>query len=367
MVRVLFFGQKPPPHVGQFILIERMLNARFSSIQLKHIDMSFSKDLEAIGKFSFKKMFTLMLVLLRVISARFTFKPQAIYFPSGGGSRSGVYRDIVVLLGVRLLFNKICLHFHSGGIHERYIELSKFWKKLFAKAFFGVDLAIISTEANIKDCEAVFAKRVVVIPLGIQDEFSYRSKEVSKNERQILFVGMLTEAKGVFDLLDALGALKSKDIHFTAKFVGGFIGHDEERAFYNSLEKHDLVSDVIVSGVLLDELKWDSFQESAIFCLPSHYETFGLAVVEAMQFGLPVVATSQGGLSYLIQDERNGFLVSLGDTESLVASLERLLVDSDLKIRMGKASRKLFMDCYSEDVFHSRFERAITNLVRFSR
>jgi glycosyltransferase involved in cell wall biosynthesis len=76
-----------------------------------------------------------------------------------------------------------------------------------------------------------------------------------------------------------------------------------------------------------------------IFMMPSGSETFGLAALEAMACGVPVIASRIGGLPELVVDGETGFLCDLGDLEGYTDAADRLLRDVDLHERMAKASR----------------------------
>jgi glycosyltransferase involved in cell wall biosynthesis len=78
-----------------------------------------------------------------------------------------------------------------------------------------------------------------------------------------------------------------------------------------------------------------------IFVLPSAQpEPFGGVVLEAMAFGLPVIATAIGGSSEQVVPEETGFLIPPADPQSLSAKLRKLCEDRDLRIRLGRAGRQ---------------------------
>ena len=87
-------------------------------------------------------------------------------------------------------------------------------------------------------------------------------------------------------------------------------------------------------GQLLSQ--WD------VFVLPSLNEPLGIAVVEAMAAGLPIVATRAGGVVDLVCDEHTALLVPPGDSERLAAAQLRLAGDLELRVRLGRAARQAY-------------------------
>ena len=77
-----------------------------------------------------------------------------------------------------------------------------------------------------------------------------------------------------------------------------------------------------------------------LFALVSERESFGLALVEAMYAGLPVVATRVGGIPSIVNHEETGLLVPVDDVSAIASSLDRLLSDAELRARFGNAGRE---------------------------
>ena len=83
-----------------------------------------------------------------------------------------------------------------------------------------------------------------------------------------------------------------------------------------------------------DELPY--YYSAADVCIvPSHYESFGLVALEALACGTPVVASRVGGLTYIVEDGVNGFLVPTGDSQALAHRISQLLEDCQLRRQMG--------------------------------
>lgn len=83
-----------------------------------------------------------------------------------------------------------------------------------------------------------------------------------------------------------------------------------------------------------------------IFVVPSLQESFGVAAVEAASMGLPVVASNVGGLPEVVVDNLTGFLVPPGDAVSLSDAIQKLVINPDLREKMGRSGRKFVKEQY---------------------
>jgi len=89
---------------------------------------------------------------------------------------------------------------------------------------------------------------------------------------------------------------------------------------------------------------WPVLARARVFALASDYEPLGIAALEAMAAGVPVVATDVGGLPEIVQDGLTGFLVPAHDTAALAERIERLISDSTLASSFGEHGRRLAED-----------------------
>jgi len=199
-------------------------------------------------------------------------------------------------------------------------------------------------QAIVNFCD-ITPEKVSVIPPGVDlSRFRPMSQQQSRDYlgygegKNILFVGRLEPLKGLDILFRAVASLENiGDI--TLNIVGG----DE-----NSLEKARLqelagrmkLTDSIrfIGSVSQDELPVH-YNAADVCVLPSHYESFGLAALEAAACGRPVVASEVGGLPTIVKSGSTGFLVPPKHSDVMAERLCELLGDDMLRSRMGTAAR----------------------------
>jgi glycosyltransferase involved in cell wall biosynthesis len=151
------------------------------------------------------------------------------------------------------------------------------------------------------------------------------------------------QSKNISGLLEALKLLKDKSIAYQAVLIGEGIDLESMKQRAATLELNDRVrfTGLLQGQDLVNELATGDF-----FVLPSHYETGGIVLLEAMACGLPVVATRVGALPEIV-NERNGLLVPPGNCQALADAMERCC--HSYNNYNGEALRKQVMDRYSKE------------------
>lgn len=198
---------------------------------------------------------------------------------------------------------------------------------------------------------------VEVIPYTYELPEARRISRRHEGGPTILFVGRLVERKGVPVLVDALAELRRS---IQARLV--IVGDGPERAAVERRAAERGVRDAIeVRGRVSDDGLRAAYAESDVFVLPaivdSRGDTEGLGVVllEAMNFGVPVVGSAVGGILDVVVPEESGLLVPPGDAEALAAALRRLLTDGALAARLGEAGRRRVQTHFSWDTIVARW------------
>jgi glycosyltransferase involved in cell wall biosynthesis len=153
-------------------------------------------------------------------------------------------------------------------------------------------------------------------------------------------VAMLRPNKG-HDILLAAAALVLCN-HPGTRFI--LVGDGSQRqALEAQCRALGVEKNVVFKGTLPHAQVEDILAQSDVFVLPSLHEPLGIAVIEAMAWGLPLIATAAGGILDLVQDGYNGLLVPPGDVASLAQALDGLLSDSELRSRLAGAARRSYL------------------------
>ena len=196
-----------------------------------------------------------------------------------------------------------------------------------------------------------FRSRFQVVPLGI-DSAPLMSLEDSRpgahalrerfGDPFILFVGRLRHYKGLDVLLEAMPSVGARLVIVGDGPMGDSLRTQAKRLGLNG--------QVHFAGSVSDEVLHDHLAAAGVGILPSSgpAEAFGLAMVEYMAAGLPVVSTELGtGTSFVNQDGVTGLVVRAGDPAALAEGLGRILPDRAERDRMGQAGRERVRDHFT--------------------
>jgi len=248
-------------------------------------------------------------------------------------------------------FRKGCLRF-SFESFLRHIFDGSFLKKLM------VDLFICPTNNVLNICKKIGYTNSVLLPhytVSLKEDSRKRlhiDNSSSLNSNNILFVGRIIKAKGVFDLIDAfeISVAKNKDLRLI--FVGDGLDIKELK---NATHEKKLDDYVIFVGEIKHKDISRYYLDSFVVIVPSILnESFGLVALEAMNHSRPVIAYSVGGLPELIIDKKNGFLIKKGDIDGLAESILYLSKDKKESFKMGKIGRLMVEKKYNKEMHLSR-------------
>ena len=187
-------------------------------------------------------------------------------------------------------------------------------------------------------------ERIIAIPNGVDLERfnparreAARAEIIKKHNLQeldfiVIFTGFDFGRKGLDILIRAIGLMREKN----AKLL--VVGGNDEDGIYSRIAADSSVADKVkIIGPAFDIEKY--YAASDCFCMPSKYEAFSLATLEAAASGIPIIATRVNGTDEIIAPGETGYFVEC-DSADIAARLDSLASDRPLRGEMGAAARR---------------------------
>jgi len=231
---------------------------------------------------------------------------------------------------------KNILSVHGGDIYDPSKKNSPH-KKWYFRAVVNWVLNnsdfIVAQSSNTKDNAKKYynyVKDISVIPLAYES-FGFQSKGrielgLDLNSFYTISVGRLVIRKGFDFLIRSIAKIDNQ------KIKAIIIGDGPEKNNLQDLAKSLGVSDrIIFLGFIGEEQKFQYLAVSDAYILSSVHEGFGIVLQEAMQVGLPIIATNNGGQIDFVKNNKNGFLIKFGDENEMVNKIEKIYNSKDLK------------------------------------
>jgi glycosyltransferase involved in cell wall biosynthesis len=201
----------------------------------------------------------------------------------------------------------------------------------------GAD-GFVVTSAHMKallETYGVAPSSIRVVPNFLRRPLAMVQREGVRSPAVIGSMGRLMSDKGFDVLLRALSELKAQGIDFQARIGGDGVDMAALRRQASDLNIDDVVE---FPGWIANEQKAEFLATLDIFVCPSRYEPFGIVMLEAMEAGLPLVASETTGSAEIIEDGHTGIRVPNEDHLAMAAALKRLIDDPQEARRMAMAA-----------------------------
>ncbi len=256
-------------------------------------------------------------------------KPDVLFVPSYAVSQIHPSKTIVTIHGLEYKYFPECYSIKERLFLEFNTLLSIKWSSKI----------IVPSESTRKDLVKFYGvdgDKIKVVYHGVSGiKYPVLSiKQDSKKSFNILFVGRLEKRKNVTNLIKAFELFKKcymlQVARYTLTLVGkaGFGFEEIKKAIQGSLYKKDIILKDYVSESEKDEL----YRNADLFILPSFYEGFGLPVLEAMNYGVPVICSNTSSLPEVAGDA--ALLVDPNNTQEIAEAMNKVFGDGDLKNKM---------------------------------
>ncbi len=356
----------PPPINGAAMVGEQIKNSKKinSVFETDYINLTTSFNLNKIGKGGVSKIFTAILIAKKVIQA-LRKKDYDLCYMTLTAKGFGFYKDFLIVLVLKLFGKEIVYHFHNKGVEQN--SGNTLNRLLYTFTFKNTKSIQLSPLLYYDIKRYVLPKDVHFCANGIPDAFESKKEKENNLDSpcKFLFLSNMMEEKGVLILLEACGLLKKRALSFECHFIGAWSDISEE-FFYEKIGQLDIADNVFAHGKQYGSDKVKFFSSADVFVFPTFYnnECFPLVLLEAMQYGLPVVSTREGGIADIVKENMTGFLVPRQDEKELASVLVDLIVDVPLREQMGEKGRERFEDLYTSEIFEANLLEILNDVIR---
>ena len=248
--------------------------------------------------------------------------------------KGSVFREGAIAIFAKALGVKVIIHMHGASFEEWYYKQKKIMKKLIKWIINKCDIFIILGEQWRRFFETIIYdnSKINVLHNSVSvpkyNKYDLESKE-------IIFLGMLIQRKGIDDLLKAISEIKND---FNDDVIFKLYGSDKDGNIKSKINNLGLSSIVKYSGWITDENKEECFKKAMINILPSYNEGLPMSILETMSYGIPNISSNIAAIPEAIINEENGILIEPGDIKSLGKSILQLANSKQLRKKYSDLS-----------------------------
>ena len=316
--------------------IDRLINSIIASIQTApERDVSVSRLVTRGEGSLLQAQFVFAYALGRLLIAALLGRVDLLHIclaPRGSSYRKSVLGAIARYLGVPYV-----VHLHGYSFKE-------FWFNANRLTASGIDY-LFAHSARIIAAGRVWADVITERLPGVAGKIellpnatprpALPQQPAADQRVRISFLGELGVRKGSRDLVNALGLLASRD-----DWIATMAGNGEIDETREALRQMHIAERVDVPGWLDLHGKDELLRATDILVLPSTAENLPMVIIEAFAQGIAVISTPVGAIPEVIDHQRNGLLIPVGDVKKLSEALEKLIGDEELRVSLGQAARR---------------------------
>jgi glycosyltransferase involved in cell wall biosynthesis len=352
-LRLLHVGPVPPPWSGMGVFLENFIASAPINF---HANWVLNTSRGALPGDPRKQKLPTPLRIIRHINLAGKVaktiqekKIHVIHF-SGSSHDLSFISNGLAIMGARFAGARAVWHLHEDLSVALFPGGKSISKRIFAVSAKAADRIAVLTDKDMRIASTLVPPhKIAVIPPTCSPEFLTLNSERRNSEINVLYVGWLTQAKGIYDLLDVANAVRRNRPEICFHIIGTGMSDSETNSVRSCAEKLKLNQQIKFYGVLTGDAKRKMFAQANVLFLPTHWDAFPVVVLEAMAAGLPVLATNTGGLPYMLEDGRGAILTEVGAIKQMSDCLTELSRNQSLRLQMGKVNREKYLACYHPD------------------
>jgi len=261
-------------------------------------------------------------------------------------TNSRLYTRLFLLFFFLKLFSKtklFVIHHHFNFLIEN--GYKKIVHKILELFFLQCSFATIIPSPYVKQLfiQLLPKRKFVFIESGLRKTLNY-SQNLNKINGNLLYVGTIEKRKGLIYLIRSLNLLKNKNIFFHCNIIGKIIENNYYSILVAKIKEYKLEKNISFCGWVDDKQLSNYYNNASCFVFPSLLEGYGVVILEAMSYGLPVVAFDNSAMPFTIKNEENGLLVENKNEYKFANAILRIITEIDLKEKLSKGALNTYVN-----------------------
>jgi glycosyltransferase involved in cell wall biosynthesis len=254
------------------------------------------------------------------------------------------------------------LHLHGSAFKVFYDTACRSLMKRYIRYIFNNAAVIVALSeewrvwiSGISSNENI---KLIHNPVNLPADWSHDDESQKKNTN-VLFLGKLVEKKGILDLLNAFATVVKQSSTPVYLYCGG---DGDLVRIEKIIDGLGITDSVRVLGWIEGETKIRLLQDADVLVLPSYNEVLPMSILEAMAYGVPVVATKVGGIPDAVSNGIEGFLIEPGDVDGIVTAILKIINNIELKKTMRINARAKAEACFEDKMIISKLTKLYQEL-----
>lgn len=354
MKKVLIIGPLPNPISGvslsNKIVCEILKKSKYFEVET--INTSYPLFEDKIGSFTIKKLLFYLVLNFKCIRV---LKSEIVYI-TPGQTFFGVLKYFVFITLASISNKELIIHVHGNHLGKEYKQLLGLKKKIFFFLMSKFNKGIVLSTSLKTNLSPFLKEENIFIVYNFAEEFIYQEqKTIEANCLKIIYLSNLMEEKGILYLLDALKKLERLGIAYEAKIAGN-IDDTLKTIIENKIRN---LKNTTYIGVVKGNAKKELLNWSNIFVLPTFYKMEGqpISILEALATQNVIITTNHAGISDIITDNVNGFIVKTKSADRILEKFVFLDNNKEEITNICVSNKEYFLKNYTIEKFSNSIKK----------
>lgn len=369
----------PPPYSGQEKMAEIILNSEITKeFEFIHVDTSNKqKTNEDRGRFKWVNLSSTLRISWDIFKAILKNRIDIVNLPLSCNTY-GFIKYVCTLLPCIIFKATVVSRLGASHFDKFYASQNKLYRKIIRWGLTQTDCVIVRGKEQKKQFDNLYNGKIVCVYIpstGIRGSAHKKNYDfVTRTKINVLFLGLVSQAKGAHDLLKAVPKLVGEDDRFVFHFVGDMVKEETNIMFLanDSFDADKFIQEKKIGrfiefyGYLDGERKEYKLENADVFICPSYSEAGPITVLEAMEYGVPIIATRVGMLPEIFRHEENIFFIDFNSPEQIKDAILRIISDDSLARNMVANNYKILEGLLSLHEYENKMIEIFRNLMELN-